>query len=180
MGRDQAGANVLAAHGEKLGFCVTSAKAVQHDGHIVSSSLIRMKLGAGELDAANAMLGRPYTVRGSVVRGLGRGGSVLGVPTANLDIPNVALPRPAVYATTIRLPDGRLLPAVTSFGKNPTFHGEKLTLETHILDFSEDLYGKTLEVAFLTELRQEKKFAGPDELMAQLQQDILRRRNSAD
>jgi riboflavin kinase/FMN adenylyltransferase len=197
LGRDQADADALAGYGADQGFRVTKISAVRLAGQIVGSSLIRRKLAEGELALANAMLGRPHAVRGTVVRGLGRGDSVLGVPTANLDTRGLALPLPAVYATSARLPEtdapgekaasratgngsrGLGMPAVTSFGRNPTFGGAELTLETHILDFTGDIYGQTLEVAFMKELRKEKKFAGPEELAARLRADMDERRAMA-
>jgi len=106
---------------------------------------------------------------------------LLGVPTANLFLPgSLATPAPAVYATSARLADGDPAEpwrkAVTSFCRNPTFDGSVLTMETHILDFSADIYGRSLEVRFLEDMRGEKHFPGIDELCEQLHADIERRR----
>lgn len=185
LGRDQAGPEELSAIGRRLGFEVMGIAAVLFEGSAVSSTRIRRALADGRLDLANAMLGRPHAVRGLVVHGAGRGGPLLGVPTANLEQTGMMMPRPAVYATTARLTDGgEALPAVTCFSRNPTFQtgtagmaGEDgLVLETHILDFSGDLYGRELEVAFVGILREARKFSGPAELMAQLHTDIEARR----
>lgn len=182
LGRDQAGPGELSAMGRHLGFEVVSIEAVLCEGSAVSSTRIRRALGKGRLDFANAMLGRPHAVRGLVIHGAGRGGPLLGVPTANLERTGVMMPRPAVYASTARLVDGgETLPAVTCFSRNPTFqtggHGEdELILETHILDFSGDLYGRELEVAFVGLLREARKFQDPEELVAQLHADIEARR----
>ncbi|MCH5277805.1 MAG: riboflavin biosynthesis protein RibF [Desulfovibrionaceae bacterium] len=182
LGRDQAGPEALSAIGRRLGFEVMTMQAVLHEGSAVSSTRIRRALSSGRLDLANAMLGRPHAVRGLVVRGAGRGGPLLGVPTANLEPAGVMMPRPAVYASTARLAGGgKALPAVTCFSRNPTFQtggpGEDaLILETHILDFSGDLYGSELEVAFVKRLREARKFQGPAELVAQLHADIAARR----
>ncbi len=183
LGRDQAGPEDISDIGRRLGFEVMHIHAVLLEGAPVSSTRIRHALADGRLDLANAMLGRPHAVRGVVVHGAGRGGPLLGVPTANLEQTGVMLPRPAVYATTARLTDGgEVMPAVTCFSHNPTFQtgrpGEEdaLTLETHILDFSGDIYGRELEVAFVGRLREAQKFRGPDELVAQLHADIETRR----
>lgn len=177
MGRDQAGMDVLKT-------CiphVTQVQAVIMDGAPVSSTRIRKALAEGRLDEANALLGRPFSVQGEVVHGEGRGGPLLGIPTANLDVPHTqAMTAPAVYATSARLLDGEGAGvwhmSVTSFCKNPTFDGSTLTLETHIMDFSGDIYGRELEVRFLARLRQDRRFDGLDALIAQLHADMDERR----
>ncbi len=177
MGRDQAGADALRA-------CiphVTQVEAVLVDGAPVSSTRIRKALAEGRLDEANLLLGRPFSVQGEVVHGEGRGGPLLGIPTANLDVPHTqAMTAPAVYATSARLLDGEgageWRMSVTSFCKNPTFDGSALTLETHIMDFSGDIYGRELEVRFLAKLRQDRRFDGLDALIAQLHADMDERR----
>ena len=127
------------------------------------------------------LLGRPFSVQGEVVHGEGRGGPLLGIPTANLDIPHTqAMTAPAVYATSARLLNGEGAGvwhmSVTSFCRNPTFDGSMLTLETHIMDFSGDIYGRELEVRFLARLRQDRRFDGLDALIAQLHADMDERR----
>lgn len=191
LGCDRAGPMQLTEIGQELGFDVMHIHAVMLNDAPISSTRIRNALAAGDLELANAMLGRPHAVRGMVVHGAGRGGPLLGVPTANMELGGVMLPQPAIYATTARVATGAAqsgapapcpaadrgaMPAVTSFGRNPTFAGGELTLETHILDFSADIYGEVLEVAFLKKLRQERKFAGPEALIAQLRADIEARR----
>ena len=122
LGRDQAGPEAISNIGRRLGFEVMHIHAVMFEGSPVSSTRIRRALADGRLDLANAMLGRPHTVRGMVVHGAGRGGPLLGVPTANLEQTGVMLPRPAVYATTARLTDGgKAMPSVTCFSRNPRF-----------------------------------------------------------
>ncbi len=178
MGKDQAGADMLKT-------CiphVTQVEAVMVDGAPVSSTRIRKALADGRLDEANGLLGRPFSVQGEVVHGEGRGGPLLGIPTANLDVPHTqAMTAPAVYATSARLLDGEGAGvwhmSVTSFCKNPTFDGSVLTLETHIMDFSEDIYGRELEVKFLAKLRQDRRFDGLDALIAQLHADMDERRS---
>ncbi len=177
MGKDQSGAATLEAYVPK----VTQVDAVLLDGSPVSSTRIRKALAEGRLDEANALLGRPFSVQGEVVHGEGRGGPLLGVPTANLDVPHTqAMTAPAVYATSARLLDGEgageWRMSVTSFCKNPTFDGSALTLETHIMDFSGDIYGRELEVRFLARLRQDRRFDGLEALIAQLHADMEERR----
>lgn len=177
MGRDQAGADVLRTFLPH----VTQVEAVLVDGKPVSSTRIRKALADGNLEEANILLGRPFSVQGEVVHGEGRGGPLLGIPTANLDIPHTqAMTAPAVYATSARLLDGEgageWRMSVTSFCKNPTFDGSMLTLETHIMDFSGDIYGRELEVRFLAKLRQDRRFDGLDALIAQLHADMDERR----
>ncbi|MBQ4076453.1 MAG: bifunctional riboflavin kinase/FAD synthetase [Mailhella sp.] len=179
LGCDQAGAARMRDFGT---YSLTQVEAVMAGDAPVSSTRIRKALAEGRLDEANALLGRPFSVRGEVVHGAGRGGPLLGVPTANLDLADAqAMPAPAAYATSARLLDGpeeerfwRM--AVTSFCKNPTFDGTHLTLETHILDFQGDIYGRQLEVRFMGELRKEKRFNGLDALIAQLKADMDQRR----
>lgn len=179
MGSDQAGADRMADFGS---YRLTQVPAVLVDGQPVSSTRIRKALAEGRLAEANGLLGRDFSVRGEVVHGAGRGGPLLGIPTANLDMPDAqAMPVPAVYATSARLLDGPDGPeawrmSVTSFCKNPTFDGSHLTLETHIMDFSGDIYGRQLEVRFLAELRKDRKFNGLDALIAQLHADMDERR----
>ena len=179
LGCDQAGADRMRDFGT---YALTQVDAVLDSGTPISSTRIRKALCEGRLDEANALLGWAFSVRGEVVHGAGRGGPLLGVPTANLDVDDAqAMPSPAVYATSARLLDGpeeergwRM--AVTSFCKNPTFDGTHLTLETHILDFEGDIYGRQLEVRFVAELRKDKRFNGLDALIAQIRADMDERR----
>jgi len=179
LGCDQLGADRLEDFGS---YSLTQVEAVMIDGQPVSSTRIRKALSEGRLDEANTLLGRPFAVRGEIVHGAGRGGPLLGIPTANLDVNDTqAMPAPAAFATSARLLDGPEEErgwhmAVTSFCKNPTFEGTHLTLETHLLDFSGDIYGRMLEVRFISELRKEKRFSGLDALIAQLHADMEQRR----
>ena len=193
MGSDQAGAEALVGCGREFGFDVSCVSAVMYEGEPVSSSRIRRAVEAGYLEQARAMLGRPYAVRGEVVHGAGRGGPLLGFATANMDIRGLVMPPPAIYATSVSRtaspvpaqdgcteivppPAASLMPSMTSFGHNPTFGEGALTLETHILDFSEDIYGSELELVFFRKLRDEMRFSGPEELVAQLAADREARR----
>ena len=179
LGCDQLGAERIRDFGT---YSLTQVDAVLWEGRPISSTRIRKALSEGRLDDANTMLGRSFAVRGEVVHGAGRGGPLLGIPTANLDVEDSqAMPTPAAFATSARLLDGpeserEWRMAVTSFCKNPTFEGTHLTLETHILDFSGDIYGRQLEVRFVSELRKEKRVNGLDALIAQLHADMAERR----
>jgi riboflavin kinase/FMN adenylyltransferase len=117
------------------------------------------------------MLGRDYQVTGRVVRGRDRGGRLLGFPTANLVLMGDLTPKPGVYATEVWV-DGRRYQGATNIGYNPTFGNSVLSVETHLIDFSGDLYGKTLQVRFIERLRDEKAFSGPPELAAQIRRDV--------
>jgi len=141
---------------------------VEVDGETVSSTRIRALVSAGEVDEAAECLGAPFMVEGIVVSGDQRG-RTLGFPTANL-VPDDALvcPGHGVYAA---FANGR--PAAVNVGVRPTFEsGRGVLIETYILDHDEDLYGKTLRVAFAKRLRGEKRFAGTEELIAQMHRDV--------
>lgn len=133
---------------------------VQVDGVTVSSTLIRTLLQGGRTEEANRLLGHPHQLTGQVIHGKGLGRQ-LGFPTANLPIPEeLLIPAHGVYASKVRLPDGRDIPAVTNVGVRPTFHDHLGTMaEAWLLDFEEDLYGKTVTVSFYTRLREERSFS---------------------
>lgn len=136
----------------------------------VSSSLIRQALSEGNITLANRMLGRPYSLRGTVVTGqqLGR---TIGFPTANLQLPqNKYLPRYGVYSVAVILQKG-LIPGVMNIGCRPTVAGTATTIEVHLLNWSGDLYGQTLTVNLLEFLRPEQKFASVEALKQQITKD---------
>ena len=139
------------------------------DGTIVSSTHIRSLLEAGDMEEANRFLGHPHILSGEVKEGrkLGR---TLGIPTANLWIPEgVMVPRHGVYACRATV-DGITCPAVTNIGSRPTVGGHRITVEPWLLDFSGDLYGKELTLQFCAFLRPERKF----DTLQQLQEEILK------
>ena len=135
----------------------------------LGSSAVRAALQAGEPERAAAILGRRWSVSGVVEEGqrLGRG---LGFPTANMTLGEVIEPRKGVYATWATVGD-KAFPAVSNFGRRPTVGGGGPLLETHIFDFDGDLYGAEIEVAFVSFLRDERKFDGLDALKAQIAAD---------
>lgn len=137
----------------------------------ISSTVIRRHLADGDVVAAAELLGRPHTVRGPVVRGDGRGRTI-GVPTANLGVhPRVQLPANGVYAARLHLAD-EPFPAVVNVGVRPTFDGARVTVEAHVLDADLDLYGRTVDVAFVDHLRAERRFDGVEALVAQIRDDV--------
>ena len=124
------------------------------------------------------MLARPYSVTGTVAAGAGRG-KTLGFPTANLEnIPQLA-PAEAVYAAAAELPDGLLHPAAVNIGPQPTFDSDVRRVEAHLIDFDGDLRGAQLRVHFFARIRGQIRFATPDELVAQLREDIATTRGYA-
>lgn len=161
----------LIAAGARHGFTVEVVQAVEIDGFVVSSTRIRRLIAAGEITAATSLLGRPYALTGVVVEG-DRRGRTIGFPTANLACEQSLLPPAGVYATRALLEDGSLVDAVTNIGTRPTFDGTTVSVETHLLDFDGDLYGRGLEVLLIDRLRQEQKFDGVDALVRQIGVDV--------
>ncbi len=170
FGRDRQGdVELLQRIGQRRGFRVVSVAPVVVDGRTVSSTAIRRAVADGEVDLARRMLGRPFEVSGEVVRGDGRG-RLLSFPTANLAVDNELLPRRGVYVTEAVLL-ARRYPSVTNVGIRPTFGGSDLVVETHILDFDEEIYGEAVALRFLARLRDEKRFSNPSELADQIARD---------
>ena len=163
--------DALRTHGERAGVAIDIVPAVAVAGEIASSSRIRAHLLAGELAAAEQLLGRRWDVDGVVVHGAQRGRAI-GVPTANIR-PDSDLPlRPGIYAVTLAA-GGASRPAVASLGTNPTFvERGALVLEVHVLDWSGDLYDQHVRTTFVARLRDEAKFDGVDALVAQIRADI--------
>lgn len=173
FGRDRRGDSGLMAHlAGECGFEFEEIPPVEAEGGVVSSSRIRQLILKGKLEEAGACLGRPFSILTQVIRGEGRGKSI-GYPTANLERDSFALPPQGVYPARVRI-NGDCLPAVLNYGCRPTFKsGEKTpVLEVFILDFTGDLYGKTLEVTFFPRLREERVFEGPEALKKQISQDV--------
>lgn len=141
---------------------------VEVDGEIVSSTRVRSLVAAGEIEAARRCLGAPFLLEGTVVEGDERGRK-LGFPTANI-VPSddLVCPGHGVYAA---FADG--LPAAVNVGVRPTFEtGRGLLVEAYLIDFDGDLYGRTLRIAFISRLRGERRFAGVEELIAQMHRDV--------
>ncbi len=156
--------------GRQHGFEVETVSAIEIDGTMVSSTLIRQCIQDGELVEARRLLGRPYEITGTVVRGRNRGGRLLGFPTANIRIHEQAPPKRGVYAVEA-LVGGRLYGGAANLGYNPTFGDTELSLEVHLFGFDEDIYDQVITVRFLERLRDEKRFSGVEELVAQIARD---------
>lgn len=185
FGRDRAGSqDVLRRLCQDAGIPLIVVPALQRSGAAVSSTRIRNHLLAGEVEAANDLLGYAFFYGGTVIRG-DRRGRTLGFPTANLAVPSgqvgskLVLPRGVYVTETVTTLSGRqsVHRSVTNLGLRPTFQksgaeGESVPLiETHLLDFSDDLYGRTIEVRFMARIRPEMKFSGRDDLHAQILKD---------
>jgi riboflavin kinase/FMN adenylyltransferase len=163
----------------ELGFIADEVDEVQLHGMRVSSSRIREFLSAGRVNLARRMLGRPYGVEGVVIRG-DRRGHTMGFPTANLKPHNRVIPKFGVYATATLI-DTEWRRSITNIGVRPTF-GEDTepSIETFVFDYDGDLYGDALRVRFLHRIRDERKFAGINELRARIALDTERARNYFD
>ena len=169
--------DLLKEMGREHGFTVQVVWAVEVDGAVVSSSLIRALLRLGKVVEAAHLLGRPFAAVGQVVPGKGRGAKLLQVPTANIRPENELLPATGIYAVRVRRgPD--TLPGVANIGTCPTFDNSELSLEVHLLDFSGDLYGENLEVEFVARLREERRFPSFEALAAQIHADIAAARQA--
>jgi riboflavin kinase / FMN adenylyltransferase len=174
FGRDRTGNfTLLRSLGAQHGFRVEKIDPVRYKDFIVSSTRIRRLVSEGRVDEAGALLGHHYAIEGTVVEGAKRGREI-GFPTANLATTNDLLPPHGVYATAVTI-DGALHPSVTNIGQRPTF-GDQLqtTIETHILRTTMDLYGRSLRVAFVQRLRDERKFPDLEALQEQIAADVRR------
>lgn len=162
--------DVLRDLGAAHGLRATAMGPVKDEGGVISSSRIRDALKAGDCATATRLLTRPFTVEGVVQHG-DKNGRLLGFPTANIDMAHYLRPRYGIYAVRGRLPDGRVLDGAANLGIRPSFDPPKELLEPHFFDFSEDLYGQTIEVEFHAFLRGEQKFDSMDALMDQMAKD---------
>jgi riboflavin kinase / FMN adenylyltransferase len=147
-------------------------KSVELEGQIVSSSRVRSLVMAGKLEDARSMLGRPYRIRGTVVRGAGRGATI-GYPTANVGQIDTLMPGMGIYAARA-LAGNRWHPAAVSLGPNPTFGEGATKVEVYIIGFQGDIYGQPIEVDFLARLRDIERFDSVDTLVAQMARDVER------
>jgi riboflavin kinase/FMN adenylyltransferase len=172
LGRGREGnAEVLRLLGKELGFTVEVVKPLQIEGMLVSSTAVRQALAHGDMKMTTKLLGRYFRLTGKVVGGVERG-RALGFPTANLQVDaEQALPQDGVYATIAYVGD-RVRESVTNIGKRPTFGEGERSVEVYIFDFTGDLYGRTLSIDMVKQLRTEVKFASPEELTAQIARDV--------
>lgn len=177
FGRNGEGdADKLIQLGQKYGVEVEIVPPVLVGKEVVSSSLIRHLIYEGRVAEIPSYLSRCYSIQGTVIHGKKNGGA-MGIRTANTAISKEAvLPSNGVYITDAII-DKHIYKSLTNVGINPTFRGESLSIETHVLDFEKDLYGQEIEVVFLKKLRDEIKFEYVEDLIAQIKADIADRLN---
>ncbi|MCW7753745.1 bifunctional riboflavin kinase/FAD synthetase [Desulfobotulus sp. H1] len=178
FGRNREGSiELLERLGAELDFDVTVPQWITSENRHerISSTKIREVVALGNVEAAVPMLGRYYQVRGRVESGRQRGGRLLGFPTANIGLQDELCPAAGVYAVTAETHQGTHL-GVANIGYSPTFDDNIFTVEVHILDFSENIYGKQIRINFIQRLRGEKKFSGIEALSQQIHYDIEKAR----
>lgn len=163
--------------GNDQGFTVHVVEPLVWQGEEISSSRVRAALQAGNLDEANGCLGRPYRLAGTVTHGRGVGKSI-GIPTANLSLPpNRLIPARGVYACEAHVERGRTHPAAVNVGIRPTFAGESMVVEAHLLDFEGSLYSREMTLDFVARLRGEQVYPTLNALVGQVERDIARVRD---
>jgi riboflavin kinase/FMN adenylyltransferase len=164
--------SLLRTLGQRYGFRADKIDAVRYKDFVVSSTRIRRLVSEGRMDEAGALMGHQYYIDGVVVEGRGRGREI-GFPTANLSTSNELLPPHGVYATTITL-KGVVHAALTNIGTRPTFGESDVAIETHVLGYAGDLYGRRVRLSFVQRLRDERRFPDVDALRAQIEADTRR------
>lgn len=172
FGKDSKGdVDLLRSLSKKYKFSFDAVNPVKIDGEKIGSNRIRRMVQDGKLEEVKKYLGRPFSIFGKVLYGAGLGRQI-GFPTANLSTyEDQILPKTGVYATEVEL-NGKYFYSVTNIGSRPTFGFNTLSLETHILDFSDEIYGTELEVIFHKRLRDEQRFSSVDELRKAIENDI--------
>jgi riboflavin kinase/FMN adenylyltransferase len=173
LGKNREGnINKLIELGREFNYDLHEVQPLLLDGQVVSSTEIRQQLLAGNVRRAGHLLGRYPSLSSQIVQGARRGRSI-GFPTANFAVPGERLlPANGVYATFVQhVGDDRRYPSVTNIGVRPSFGGQERTVEAHIFDFDEDIYGQAFTVEFVERLRPEKKFESIEALVAQIRQD---------
>ncbi len=162
--------------GHKYGFGVDVFAPILINENIVSSSLIRNLIIGGQVEEVKDFLGRDYSITGNIIYGK-QIGKKIGVRTANISINrSFIIPRNGVYFTTSFI-NGKVYKSLTNIGMNPTFKGDSLNMETHLLDFNEDIYGSNIEIFFSKRIRDEKTFPSTEDLVNQINTDIKMRLN---
>ena len=163
--------DLLHALGREMKFSVEALRPYTINGEVVSSTLIRQALAQGDMRRVEMLMERYFYLRGKVITSDKRG-RVLGFPTANLDIkPQQALPGNGIYATIAQV-DGKQFPSATNIGIRPTFGEGEKTVETHLLNYKGDLYGKDMRLEFVQKLRDEQHFSSSEELKVQIGKDV--------
>ena len=178
FGKGRAGDfDMLVAAGQRLGFGVEAMHTVEVNGERVSSSAVREVLGAGDLEHAATLLGRPYCISGRVVHG-NKIGRKIGYPTANIQLKRKRVALTGIFAVNVTGLDKRHLPGAASLGVRPSLgQGLKPVLEVNLFDFDREIYGSHITVHFLHKMRDEEKFESLDLLQAQIRRDVADIRN---
>ena len=168
--------DLLASLAPKYGYEIERTGSIMLEGTRVSSTVVRARLDAGDLEGARRLLGRRYTISGRVERGDGVG-SGLGYPTANVRLGRSKAPLSGIYVVEVEGLGAQPLPGVASLGVRPTVKRQgRAVLEAHLFDFDRDIYGRRVSVRFLAKLRDEEKFASVDDLVVQMGRDAQQAR----
>jgi len=163
--------NLLRTLGDEMKFSVEVIPPYTINGEVVSSTLIRQALIQGDMKRVEKLMGHHFYLKGEVITSDKRG-RVLGFPTANLDIkPQQALPDNGIYATVTQV-DGKQFPSATNIGTRPTFGEGNKMVETHLLNYKGNLYGKEIKVEFVRKLRNEQRFPSSEELKIRIEKDV--------
>ncbi|MCP4897951.1 MAG: bifunctional riboflavin kinase/FAD synthetase [bacterium] len=174
FGADRQGdVELLVAKGEEHGFVAAAAPIVKLGDVVVSSTRVRKAVAEGEVEEAWQLLDRPVHADGLVLQGK-RLGRKLGFPTLNVEVENELVPTRGVYVTAVHIPSfGRTFPSVTNVGVRPTvYENSNVTIESHLLDFTADVYDERVRLYFLKRLRAEREFQSPTQLMSQISKDV--------
>jgi riboflavin kinase/FMN adenylyltransferase len=163
--------DLLRKRGKEFGFHATAVQDVMLHGNIVSSSSIRSLLLKGAVQDVITYLGRAYSILGTVIKGKGRGKSILNIPTANITSPVEIAPKEGVYAVRVGY-KGSIYDGAANIGKNPTFGNADVSYEVHLFGFSGDLIGETLRIYFIDRIRNEKTFPDVATLEKQIREDM--------
>ena len=174
--RREGDVSMLASLGEEMGFSVAVVEPfIGDDGEVIKSTLARAALSRGDIARVSNLLGRPFGLSGTVVKGRGRGGP-MGFPTANLEVAEaIAAPGNGIYATWAHVGEDRYM-AATSIGVRPTFKEGDHTVEAYLMDFEGDLYGRDIRLEFMDRLRDELGFDSVEALQEQIDKDVHRTR----
>lgn len=162
---------LLKKQGKEFGFHATAVPDVLVHGNIVSSSSIRNLILKGQMQEVSTYLGRAYSILGTVIKGKGRGKSILNIPTANITTPVEIAPKEGVYAVRVGY-KGSIYDGVANIGKNPTFKEKAVSYEVHLFGFSGDLLGEYLRIYFIDRIRNERTFPNVAALEKQIREDI--------
>jgi riboflavin kinase/FMN adenylyltransferase len=167
--------DLLRLYALRYGFEVIVANWIKVTKHLpqrISSTKIRELIIDGQMEQAEKMLGRHYQIRGTVVTGRDRGGKLLGIPTANINLSDELCPKTGIYAVTVECRNQQYK-GVANIGYSPTFEDHQFTVEVHILDFNVTIYGEKIRVNFIRRIRDEKQFASIADLIDQIKRDIV-------